>query len=189
VDDVSNDPVAEALAKDVDAGFADLYGAYQRLVFSVTLRLSGRRADAEDLTAEAFLRAFRALLGYDTDRVRALRTRAWLMTIVMNVWRNHQRTMARKPPPGDIDAAPEPVDGAESVEAAAERHDTAGRLAGLLARLPDPQREAIVLRHVVDLPVGDIASILGMAEGTVRSHISRGLSRLRTDAVTQGGLS
>lgn len=187
------DPVAEALAKDLDDGYAALYDTHRGVVFSTSLRLSGRWADAEDIAAEAFLRAYRALLGYDTDRRGALRTRAWLLTIVMNVWRNRVRTLVRKPPPGPIEDAPEPVDAAESVEATAERHDTGERLAGLLALLPQAQREAVVLRHVVDLPMDEIAEILGVPEGTAKSHVSRGLKRLRADmnptANTEGGRS
>lgn len=187
------DPVAEALAKDLEDGYASLYDTYRGVVFSTSLRLSGRWTDAEDIAAEAFLRAYRALLGYDTDRRGTLKTRCWLMTIVMNVWRNRVRTLVRKPPPGPIEDAPEPVDPAETVEDTAERHDTGARLAELLTVLPQTQREAVVLRHVVDLPVDEIAEILGVPQGTVKSHISRGLKRLRTQAQTtalsEGGQS
>ncbi|ADD41236.1 RNA polymerase sigma factor [Stackebrandtia nassauensis] len=187
------DPVAEALAKDLDHGYQTLYGEYRGVVFSTALRLAGRWADAEDIAAEAFLRAYRALLGYDTDRRASLRTRAWLLTIVMNVWRNRVRTLARKPPPGPIEDAPEPVDPSETVEETAERHDTGAQLARLLTVLPHRQREAVVLRHVVDLPIDEIAEILDIPQGTVKSHISRGLSRLRaevtTTAISEGGQS
>jgi RNA polymerase sigma-70 factor (ECF subfamily) len=99
---------------------------------------------------------------------------------LLNVWRNSRRTAARKPPPAPLEAAPDPVDPAESVEATAVRHETGGELAELLSRLPDEQRTAVVLRHVVDLSIADIAAALDLPEGTVKSHISRGLRRLRT---------
>ncbi|TMR39458.1 sigma-70 family RNA polymerase sigma factor [Nonomuraea zeae] len=164
---------------DLDEGFAELYGAYRGLVFSTALRLSGRWADAEDLTAEAFLRAYRALAGYDRDRVAALQPRAWLMTILMNVWRNCARTRSRKPPPDLREEPVDTVDPGEGVEAAAVRHETGDELAELLGRLPDEQRAAVVLRHVVDLPVSEIAEVLKIPQGTVKSHVSRGLKRLR----------
>jgi len=173
------DPVVRALGDDLDTGFAGMFEAYQRMVFTAALRLCGRWADAEDLTAEAFLRAYRALCGYDSARIAALRPRPWLMTILMNVWRNSLRTDARRPSPTPLDDAPETVDPREGVEAAAVRHETGGELAELLARLPEEQRTAIVLRHVVDLPIAEIATVLGIPQGTVKSHISRGLHRLR----------
>ncbi|MFI0408939.1 RNA polymerase sigma factor [Actinomadura sp. 3N508] len=172
--------VVAALARDLDTGFEALYEAYRGAVFSTALRLCGRWAEAEDLSAEAFLRAYRALCGYGPDRIAALRPRAWLLTILTNVWRNGLRSAARRPPPGPpIEDAPDPPDPGEGVEDAAARHETGRELAGLLAELPPAQRAAVVLRHVTDLPVAEISAVLGVPEGTVKSHISRGLARLR----------
>lgn len=173
------DPVRKALLDDLDEGFAELYGAYRGLVFSTALRLSGRWADAEDLTAEAFLRAYRALAGYERDRIATLQPRAWLMTILMNIWRNCARTRSRKPPPELRDQPIEEVDLGQDVEDAAVRRETGDELAELLGLLPEEQRVAVVLRHVVDLPVSEIATVLRIPQGTVKSHVSRGLRRLR----------
>ncbi|MBT2211956.1 RNA polymerase sigma factor [Actinomadura sp. NEAU-AAG7] len=177
--------VTAALARDLDAGFAALYQAYRGAVFSTALRLTGRWAEAEDLAAEAFLRAYRALCGYGPRRIAELRPRAWLLTILTNLWRNGLRTAARRPPPGPLEDAPDPPDPAEPVEAAAARHETRRELAALLAGLPAAQRAAVVLRHVTDLPVAEIATVLDLPEGTVKSHISRGLARLRALAAEE----
>ena len=91
------DRIAAELAADLDAGFAVLFEAHQNVLFSTALRICGRWADAEDLTATAFLRAFRALSGYDRERITALRTRPWLLTILLNARRNQVRTAARQP--------------------------------------------------------------------------------------------
>ncbi|WP_433461285.1 RNA polymerase sigma factor [Spirillospora sp. CA-128828] len=171
--------VAAALVDDLDAGFVVLYEAYRGAVFSTALRLCGRWAEAEDLSAEAFLRAYRALAGYEAARIAELRPRAWLLTILTNVWRNSVRSAVRHPPPGPIEDAPDPPDPGEGVEDAAARHETGRELGALLAELPETQRAAVVLRHVTDLPVAEIASVLDLPEGTVKSHISRGLARLR----------
>jgi len=66
-----------------------------------------------------------------------------------------------------------------SAEAQAERHETSRELAALLGRLPDRQRAAVVLRYVADLPIAEVASVLGCPPGTAKSHVSRGLRRLR----------
>ncbi|NKZ08712.1 RNA polymerase sigma factor [Actinomadura latina] len=172
--------MAASLARDLDAGFADLYEAYRGAVFSTALRLCGRWAEAEDLSAEAFLRAYRALAGYEAARIAELRPRAWLLAILTNVWRNSLRSAARRPAPaGPVEDAPDPPDPGEGVEEAAVRHETGRELAALLAELPEAQRVAVVLRHVADLPVAEVAVVLGVPEGTVKSHVSRGLARLR----------
>lgn len=186
-DDVER--LTRALADDLDSGFVGLFEQYRGLVFSVALRVSGRHADAEDLTAEAFLQAYRALSGYDRERIARLKLRAWLLTIVMNLRRNRWRSEARKPPPGPLDpvgsdtgdrGAVDHEDPREGVEAAVLRHETGSDLAELLGLLTEEQRAAVVLRHIVDLPIGEIAAVLGVPQGTVKSHISRGLHRLRS---------
>jgi RNA polymerase sigma factor (sigma-70 family) len=179
--------VRTALGKDLDTGVAELWNVYRGLVFSAALRLCGAWADAEDLTAETFLRAYRALSGYHPDRIATLETRPWLMTILMNLWRNRLRTTARKPPPAQLDETVEIPDPREGVEESALRRETGDELARALAHLPADQRAAVVLRHVVDLPVGEIAIALGIPQGTVKSHVSRGLKRLRVLTASEGG--
>lgn len=179
VGDPTDDRLRTGLAADLDAGFTDVVRVHERIVYSVARQLTRGRADAEDLAADAFLRAYRALLGYDAARIRALRIRPWLLTIVRNTARNAARDAARRPaPPPVFDAAEE-----RSTDPAAEEHverdEVQRELAAALARLPDVQRLAVVLRHVLDLPTAEVAEILGCPEGTAKSHISRGLHRLR----------
>lgn len=178
------EPVLVALSEDLDGGFVELFGAYRRLVFSVAVRVCGQGAEAEDLTAEAFLRAYRALRGYPPERILALQPRAWLVTILLNVWRNHTRAAARRPAALDLASVAEPIDPRADVAEAIERHETGRQLAGQLARLPERQRIAVVLRHVNDLPITEIADVLGCPPGTVKSDISRGLRRLRELSTT-----
>ncbi|NMO88544.1 RNA polymerase sigma factor [Actinomycetospora sp. TBRC 11914] len=176
--------VAAALAADLDDGFAELVRTYQGLVFAVALRTTGHRADAEDLAAEALLRAYRSLADHRaTDQgaswLRGLAVRPWLLTIVVNTRRNQVRDAARRPRTDGATLPEEPVPG-PSVEERAEHAETTGQLASLLARLPETQRTAVVLRHVTDLPLAEVAEVLGCPVGTAKSHVSRGLARLRT---------
>lgn len=171
------------LADDLDAGFVDLMRAYQQAVYSVALRTSGQPFDAEDLAAEAFLRAYRALRGYDRERILALRPRAWLLTIVLNTWRNWVRDLSRRPRQILLDDHADLPVGGLSVEERGERHETWHELSDLVGRLPDPQRIAVVLRHVVGLPIAEVAAVMGCSQGTAKSHVSRGLQRLRSAAI------
>ncbi|MDQ2884270.1 MAG: sigma-70 family RNA polymerase sigma factor [Actinomycetota bacterium] len=168
-----------ALVADLDSGFADLVRVHERVVYSVALRLSSRPADAQDLAAEAFLRAYRALRGYDAERITSLRLRPWLFTVLRNAARNAARDAARRPaPPPGFEPA-EPHTSGPSVEEQVEQHDLGRRLGAVLAQLPEAQRLAVVLRHVVGLPTSEVAEVLGCPDGTAKSHISRGLHRLR----------
>jgi RNA polymerase sigma-70 factor (ECF subfamily) len=170
--------VAAALAEDLDDGFADLVRTYQGLVHAVALRTTGHRADAEDLAAEALLRAYRSLADHDPAWLRALTPRPWLLTIVVNTRRNQVRDAARRPRTDGAVVPERPTPG-PSVEDHAERREVTEHLAALLAELPEAQRTAVVLRHVADLPLAEVAEVLGCPVGTAKSHVSRGLARLR----------
>ncbi|HEX3647623.1 MAG TPA: RNA polymerase sigma factor [Pseudonocardiaceae bacterium] len=178
----SDEQLVRSLVHDLDTGFVQLFERYRRIVFSTALRMRGGWADAEDLTADAFLRAYRALSGYRPDQILALKPRTWLLTITLNACRNLQRDAGRRPACEPWDGVDEQVDRPDEkvdVEQAIADSETSRELAALLATLPEHQRAAVVLRHVVDLPINEIAMVLGRPPGTVKSDISRALGRLR----------
>ncbi len=171
--------LAAHLAADLDGGFAVLMERHRAVVWSVARRFVADPADAEDLAADAFLRAYRALRGYDAARLAALRIRPWLLTILRNTARNAARDRARRPePPPSFETAEQHATG-PGVEQQAESSQLQRDLGAALARLSEVQRTAVVLRHVVGLGTGEVAEVLGVAEGTAKSHVSRGLARLR----------
>jgi RNA polymerase sigma-70 factor (ECF subfamily) len=173
------DQLRTALVVDLDAGFADLVREHRRLIHSVALRLARRNVDAEDLAADTFLRAYRALLGYDAARIDGLRLRPWLLTILRNTARNAARDASRRPePPPEFEPAAQAGSG-PSVEDLVIRGHTQRAWNELLAQLPERQRIAVLLRHVEGLPTTEVAEVLGCPEGTAKSHISRGLATLR----------
>lgn len=179
---VDDSELHTALVSDLDAGFACVVRAHERIVYSVALQLTRGPADAEDLASDAFLRAYRALRTYDAQRIGELRLRPWLLTIVRNTARNAARDAGRRPPPPpalDRGGPDTRVSAEPGVEEQAERGEVQRELRAALALLPAVQRMAVVLRHVVDLPTTEVAEILGCPEGTAKSHISRGLRRLR----------
>src|SRR5688572_25900883 len=83
--------LASRLASDLDASFEDLVQAFQDRLFGFALRLTGRAQDAEDVTQDAFVRAYRALERYPTEQRRTLQLKAWLYRITLNVVRNRAR--------------------------------------------------------------------------------------------------
>jgi RNA polymerase sigma factor (sigma-70 family) len=157
------------LANDLDGAFPELVVALQSDVYSGLRRLTGNSHDAEDLTQETFIRAYRALRNYQRPRIRQLKLRAWIWTIALNLGRNHARDRARRPYPMLFEESPvndpEPAD--------------TNSWDRWLARLPPAQRRGVVLRHVVGLSYEEIAEALARPEGTVKADVHRGLSRLR----------
>ena len=181
-----DDEICRRLAEDLDGGFAGLVEAYGRIVLTVAARAAPVAEDAEDLAAEAFLRAYRALRRYDRARIRQLRVRPWLVTIVLNASRNARRDAARRPRTDPLAAGHEPVSPTRDAAELAETADAVRELAARLGSLPAKQRVAVVLRHVVDLPLSEVALALGCPEGTARSHVARGLAALRVAYGTAG---
>lgn len=175
-----------ALVVDLDAGFSDLFVRYERVVWVVAQRLTRVPAEAEDLAADAFLRAYRALRGYDEVRIRSLHLRSWLFTILRNTARNRARDSARRPASASESETVEQFDPAASVERQVEQHDAHDQLARLMTQLPDTRRLAVVLRHVVGCSTAEIGEALGCPEGTAKSHVSRGMERLRALALDSG---
>jgi len=174
----------DRLARDLDGSFEELVLAHERLVFGLALRVVGDRGDAEEVAQDTFERAYWALAGYPAERVAAMRLRPWLARIALNLARNRLR---RRPPPArpltDGDGQPLAVAAPAAAEPAqvAERGQERELLAALLAGLPRPWREAVVLRHVEGLPYAEVAEVLGRPVGTVKTHVHRGVRQLRDD--------
>jgi RNA polymerase sigma-70 factor (ECF subfamily) len=174
----------DRLARDLDGAFEELVRGHERLVFGLALRVVGDRADAEEVAQDTFERAYHALAGYEAERVAAMRLRPWLARIALNLARNRLR---RRPPPvrslEDGDGQPLAVAAPADAEPAqvAERGHERELLVGLLAALPRPYREAVVLRHVEGLPYAEVAEVLGRPVGTVKTHVHRGVRQLRVE--------
>lgn len=179
---VSDRALAERHRTGDQEAFAEIYRSYGEMVFNLALRLSGDRERAADLSQEIFLRVFRHLDGF--------RGRSSLKTWIYRVAVNHCRSRLRRRSQvvealtagrggrggerEDADPLDELVDPRRSPEERALASDAERVLQEALARLPAAYREAVVLRDVEDLTYEEIAEVLGVRIGTVRSRIARG---------------
>ncbi len=177
--------LASDLARDLDAAFERLVVGHQDRLFTIALRMLGDRRDAEEAAQDALVRAYRALGTYEAVRIREVRLRPWLATIVLNLCRN-RLTRRGRPRPGDrsLDAAgaigyeaPAAATGAPVAiaEARAAREAWAARVLAL----PPAYRGPVVLRHIDGLSYPDVAAVLGRPEGTVKAQVHRGTALLR----------
>jgi RNA polymerase sigma-70 factor, ECF subfamily len=162
------------LAADLDAAFPSLVADQQDRLFTIAVRVLGNRSDAEEAAQDAFVRAYRALAGYPAERIRELRLRPWLTTIVLNVCRNRTRVRRVATTELAFEPASEPA-----TDPFATRH-ARDLWARLLSGLPPVQRTAIVLRHVDGLSYTEMAEALGRPEGTLKAQVHRGLAALQT---------
>jgi RNA polymerase sigma-70 factor (ECF subfamily) len=168
--DTSDDAeIQRTLISDRDLGFTMLVRRFQPGIYSGARRLTRRHEDAEEVAQDTFLRAYRALDGYDDTRIAALRVQGWLWTIALNLCRDRAAKPSKEV--SGLIEAPNVGTDAMLIDATSWNRR--------LSRLSTDQRNAVVLRHVVDLPIPDIAAATGRPEGTVKADISRGLERLR----------
>ena len=168
-----DEALADRLADDLDGSFERLVEMHAGRLFSIALRVIGDRSDAEEAAQDALVRAYRALAGYDAQRIREIRLRPWLATIVLNVCRNRTRVKRI----ATVELAFEPA--AEPIVDPLARRDARAVWASLLGTLPPAQRTAIVLRHVDGLSYAEMAEALGRPEGTLKAQVHRGLGALR----------
>lgn len=170
------DHVNNRLARDLDDAFPDLVREMQHGIYSGVLRMVPTPADAEDVTQDTFIRAYRALAGYSPDRIRQLNLTGWIWTIALNLCRNAARTRSRRPRTVELDR--DAFAGGPGPETLAIEADENRRWSQLLGRLSPAQRSAVVLRHVVGLTYREIAEATERPEGTVKADVHRGIALL-----------
>lgn len=150
-------------AATADVEFEEFFRSNYARAFSVAIRMLGNGAEAEDAVAEAFARTL-----VRWRRVGGLDYRdAWVLRVTANVAIDMLRRRRH---------LPAPVTATRDAQA-----DSVERLSLLteLEMLPERQRDVLLLRYFGDLSDDDIARCLTMAHGTVKSHVHRGLCRLR----------
>lgn len=158
--------------------FNEVYARFEEMVYNLAFRLSGNYEEAADLTQEIFLRVYWHLGSFGGRS--SLKT--WIYRIAVNHcrdrlsrWRPLTQPLGEDPGEGEVVYA-DPARGPEELAMAA---DEGRRVAAGLARLAPAFREAVVLRDIEGLSYEEIADVLGVRIGTVRSRIARGRDHLR----------
>jgi RNA polymerase sigma-70 factor, ECF subfamily len=167
--------VRDARDGDRDALEALLRRHHDR-VHAVCRRLAGNEADALDATQEALLAIVRGLPRFDGRSAFS----TWAYRVATNACLDELRRRRRRPVVGLPDDEREPLDGSGLSGAAAGIEVLPDRLAidAALAQLPEEFRAAVVLRDLCDLDYAEIAEVLGIPPGTVRSRIARARGQL-----------
>jgi len=151
--------------------WGEIISRYKDAVFGLCLGFLRNRADAEDITHDAFIRAYVNLRRYHLDK----RFSTWIFTIAANLCRNRLRYRRNHPVaemPLHLSGGTDPARSLEQEE----RHD---RVRGSLAQLPYAYRAPLVLRFYNDLAYREISEILAIPEGTVKTRIHRGKAMLK----------
>ncbi|MDY7075561.1 MAG: RNA polymerase sigma factor [Chloroflexota bacterium] len=164
-----SDAALVARAQQGDEGaFEQLVRQHQRYVFNVAYRVLNDYAEAEDVTQEAFVRAWRGLPGF---RGQAQFT-TWLYRIVHNLCLNRlprlQRELLQTAPLEEVLANPAP-----SLPDVFEAREQMAFLYAELARMPEKYRLVLTLRYLQHLSYGEIAATLDLPMGTVKTHLHR----------------
>ena len=168
----------QALAGSQEA-YRTLVSRYASAAVNMAARIVNDRALAEDLAQDAFVRAFARLKTYDPAR----RFSAWFFQILHNVAVDHlrrKRVATRSLDELQAGGYPGPPadDLASSPELDVERRELAAALGDALGRIRTEYREAILLRYQQDLSVDEIAGVLHLPEGTVKTYLHRGRKEL-----------
>ena len=186
---VNEAPVDERDDAEVSRGFAagqewairEAYHRWSRLIYTVALRACGNAADAEDITQQVFVAAWKSHTTFDPETARLP---AWLTGIARHKIADHWAGRSR-----DDRRTASLEHASETRQTSEESIDTITDrvlLADELARLVQPQRKIMELAFYQDLTHVQIASLLGLPLGTVKSHIRRSLERLRASLEVDG---
>jgi len=182
---VVNSLVRRCLGGDA-AAWEEIVQRYHRRIFNICYRFAGSPDDAQDLTQEVFIKVFRTLSSYDLERGAFM---TWVTTVTRNLLVDHFRKHKQDRITDSLDAPPseheEALPLAERIEdkglapdARAQSREARDAIHWALQKLSPELREAVILRDLQDMDYREIAGVLKVPEGTVKSRINRGRAEL-----------
>ncbi len=168
------------------AAWEEIVQRYNRRIYNICYRFAGSADDAQDLTQEVFIKMYRTLNSYDVDRGAFM---TWVTTVTRNLLVDHFRKTKQDRLTDSLDTTssdhedvmplgeqipdrgPAPDSKVQSREAREVVHEA-------LQKLSPELREAVILRDLQDMDYREIATVLKVPEGTVKSRINRGRAEL-----------
>jgi len=159
---------------------------YNRRIYNICYRFAGSPDDAQDLTQDVFIKMYRTLNSYDVERGAFM---TWVTTITRNLLVDHFRKSKQDRMTDSLDSAPSEHEDAMPLseqipdktappDSRVHNRETRETIHWALQKLSPDLREAVILRDLQDMDYREIATILKVPEGTVKSRINRGRAEL-----------
>ena len=164
-----------AAKAQLDAEFSELYKAHLRDVYSYSYYRVGNHHDAEDLTEQTFLQAYRHFERAQRES-QGRPLRPWLIRIAHNLAANYYRDRSRKPQTPIDDAGT--ISAPHTTEALVEDRDDLERILEGVQQLPDDRREALIMRFALGMDNREIARALGRTDGATKVLLHRAIRQL-----------
>ncbi len=172
----ARDPGSEREAKArLDDAFTDLYRAHLRDVYSYAYYRVGNHHDAEDLTEQTFLQAYRHFERAQRES-NGRPLRPWLIRIAHNLAANYYRDRSRRPQTAIEDASV--LSAPHDTEALVEGREQLQRIIAAVGELPDDRREALIMRFALGMDNREIARAMGRSDGATKVLIHRAIKQL-----------
>jgi RNA polymerase sigma-70 factor, ECF subfamily len=168
------------------AAWEEIVQRYHRRIYNLCYRFAGSADDAQDLTQEVFIRMYRTLNSYDVGRGAFM---TWITTLTRNLLVDHFRKTKNDRLTESLDATASdhedamPLgeripDGGPAPDSGVQSRETKETVHQALQKLSQELREAVILRDLQDMDYREIATVLKVPEGTVKSRINRGRAEL-----------
>jgi len=168
------------------AAWEEIVQRYNRRIYNICYRFAGTGDDAQDLTQEVFIKMYRTLNSYDVDRGAFM---TWVTTMTRNLLVDHFRKTKQDRVTDSLDGVPSehedtmPLsdriqDKSAPPDARVQSRETSETVHRALEKLSPELREAVILRDLQDMDYREIATVLKVPEGTVKSRINRGRAEL-----------
>ncbi len=168
------------------AAWEEIVQRYHRRIYNICYRFSGSPDQAQDLTQEVFIKMYGSLKSYDVQRAAFM---TWVTTITRNLLVDYFRKSKQERMTDSLDAAPSEHEDAMPLseripdkslppDARVQSRETKEAVHRALQKLSPDLREAVILRDLQDMDYREIATVLRVPEGTVKSRINRGRAEL-----------
>jgi len=168
------------------AAWEEIVQTYNRRIYNICYRFAGSSSDAEDLTQEVFIKMYRTLSSYDSSKGAFV---TWITTITRNLLVDHFRKSKQDRVTDSIDTTASEhedsqplseriVDKSAPPDAHVRSREVGDTVHAALGKLSPELREALILRDLQDMDYREIAQVLKVPEGTVKSRINRGRAEL-----------